>query len=149
MSAGSWIRKYYPHLADSDEATQSDLAAARHSLRKWKGLRPAALRRHGCELSEISNNVICPSTLAERVLQINSRSCALCQRYDDECSQCPLYETLGGRPCDQSDHPGTKVSPWRRWAANQDPEPMILALRRTVWRCWWNEVKRKVLSWKK
>lgn len=149
MSAGTWIRKYYPNLANSDEATRSDLAAARHSLRKWKGLRHAALRRHGCELSEMSNSVVCPGSPFEKVLPIDSQSCALCQRYDVECPQCPLYEALGGRPCTQSDHPGIKVSPWERWVIHRDPEPMIRALRRTVWRCWWNEVKRKVLSWKK
>jgi hypothetical protein len=47
MSIETWKAEYYPCDADSDEA---QAAPAAHGLRKWYGLRPEAIARHGLVL---------------------------------------------------------------------------------------------------
>ena len=112
MSLATWKAKYYP--VPADQVSEADAAA--HSLAKWRGLRPAALRRHGFKVDD-------------EPISIHSESCSLCCIHKPlgwkDCGPCPLvrkglYEYFG---CKKE---------WRLWAYNNDPEPMIAALEAVV-----------------
>src|SRR3990167_2262375 len=95
MSLATWKRVYYP--VPASKAASSDREAVAHSLRKWRGLRKAALQRH--KVTRFGAVVIDASAGS---LTINDRTCALCQRYvvrQGYCSGCPLERVLG-HPCD-------------------------------------------------
>jgi len=128
MSLTSWKKQYYPVPADQ---VKSKIAAIRHSLRKWKGLRPKALIRHELHLSE-SHHAVLPNeflrnpelvTIPDEQLVIDDSSCALCcmanVRYT--CEGSPLIDHLGVS-CDQNGQPFTLFSD------SGNPEPMIKAL---------------------
>ena len=73
----SWLAKYYPVPANKvkDESWHDCL---KHSLRKWIGLRPANMLRHG--LISIGGTIyarIIPGD-AGFVLSVTDLSCALC-----------------------------------------------------------------------
>ncbi len=120
MSLKSWKREFYGSEA-SKAARRGPVAAVRHSIRKWLGLREPALTRHGVEVR--GNRVWEPLDY----LLIDCDTCALCCRFlGGECPECPLCQTLAGQ-CDQD-----RNSPYRVWINTGDPEPMIAALRKTL-----------------
>ena len=124
MSLDSWKKIYYPTPADSAEA---QAAPAKHSLRKWEGLRLEVLQQHQIHKSR------CSIGGDDGLMLMDDESCALCVRHfapktkgDAYCDGCPLLEHLG-RNCFQSD-----ASPFRQWGNGNDPEPMIAALKAAV-----------------
>jgi hypothetical protein len=119
MSLETWEEEFYPIAAD--EVPECDAIA--HSLKKWTGLREAALKKHGL----ISQGIYVYDADGVCELSIDSRTCALCEHHlddDNDCPNCPLAQTLGQR-CD------TSHGPYTRQALYDDPEPMIVALRKT------------------
>lgn len=131
MSLESWKAEFYP--VPAADASGSDAEAIEHSLRKWRGLEPEALARHGVERRGryIQD--------AEECLLIGDTSCALCRRHDvmdGTCPRCPI-KLARGRRCDRADalevRSGTD-SPWVEWAGNGNPYAMQSALHKAaVW----------------
>ena len=135
MSIESWREEFYPTPAQL--VAPGVLYAAKHSLKKWIGLRQENLDRHkvamyGWYLQVEPNGLV--------GVEIGAVSCALCaQFFNDnasiECAACPLYMTLG-RACDDDisddDESCDYNSPWAAWLASFNPEPMIAALDATV-----------------
>jgi len=133
MSLRSWKQEFYPVTAKKLERSgASEEALVEHSLRKWLGLRPAALRKHDVLFwhSEVTADSWSSHSSG---LYIDAASCALCARHlrdasdPARCNTCPLYRALGCRPCDVETPEGN--SPYGAGIAANNPEPMINALR--------------------
>ena len=119
MSVTSWKKEFYPVSA---KKPRTKIARIKHSLRKWEGLMPAMLKKHG-----IRENFSAP-------ILVDQTTCALCIAYyssnedcEGECDDCPLCQTLN-HPCDE----GSGKIPWEAWCSYGDPRPMIRALRKTL-----------------
>lgn len=103
MSLQSWKAEYYP--IEARDCKKEDALA--HSQKKWQGLKPANLEKHGVKFNEASRSVIDDTF---RVLTIDGSSCALCKHYhkkgpgssyaDDRCDKCPLAKARNNVPCD-------------------------------------------------
>lgn len=129
MSLKTWRAEFYP--VPASRVSKRDAAA--HSLRKWLGARPAALRRHGFQsLSKLMDAAIGSASGGE----FSARDCALCHRFqleqcEERCAKCPLAVVRNGIPCfDRMS--GESVSPYCSVRAHADPEPMIRWLRKAV-----------------
>lgn len=125
MSVNSWKAEFYPVPA-SDCLPEE---AIRHSLQKWLGLRPDALKRHGMSVTP-GGNIAADGEV--RRFPISANTCALCERfYDgakgDSCTRCPLAIARGGPACDRARDDETEA-PWESWSFGHNPEPMIAAL---------------------
>ena len=120
MSLAAWKKKHYP--VEAKKVPKSKALA--HSLQKWLGLLPSVLKRYGLEVGE---GVLAEAKLDGETLEINDTSCALCRHFDKRyCKKCPLGISLGER-CDTSDG-----SPYWAFVDNNDPKPMIAALKQAV-----------------
>lgn len=120
MSLKTWREEFYPVEA-ADVSRRSALA---HSLRKWEGMRPAALEKHGVE--RLGADLVHGAS----EFTVDSASCALCVHhlYDDDCTTCPLFKVRGGVRCDQSAS-GEEMPPYAAFIVRGDPEPMIRLLK--------------------
>lgn len=109
MSKKTWKEEFYPIPADEVPLKR----AVAHSLKKWRGLLPRNLKKHGLKEAPIEFGM--------------SSTCALCVNYTahpasgDMCDGCPLFEI--GHECQG------QGSPYDQWATHDDPRPMIAALR--------------------
>jgi hypothetical protein len=128
MSFKTWKAEFYPRRPST---RMSRLAAAEHSLRKWLGLRPHALTRHGVDFTEAT---VGEGNKLSDILYFDATSCALCVKFQGEaipsCVTCPLFQVRGKVPCDDLRDDET-LSPYHK-ALVGDPEPMIAWLRKTV-----------------
>lgn len=123
MSFETWAKKYYPIPAN--KCKKAD--AVDHSLQKWIGLRSKNLKAHGLFSDGFG---LCEYTNCDApcVLDIDSDTCALCQHHVGRvgnCQGCPLFVALGGSRCDRDPD-----SPYWLWTDDENPEPMIRALRK-------------------
>lgn len=118
MSLESWKREFYPVSADFVEPAN----ALAHCLRKWIGLRPGNLAKHG--LKKIADSIMIQELGdEERTFHVHGASCALCVHYfENGCAGCPLAYHLG-RPCDDG-----PASPYALFQRFDDPELMIREL---------------------
>ncbi len=131
MSFDTWTAEFYPDSSEATEANGSELDAARHCLRKWKGLRPDALALHKVETPFIKiRGLRLLRDDSEKSLPISWASCALCLRHDDNCDECSLGDAAK-RHGHESCAAGEK-SAFDRWTNQGDPEPMIALLEETV-----------------
>ena len=105
----------------ASEAVTSELAAAQHSLRKWRGLLLANVEKHGITRKDIPGP--------------EGSNCALCCRHDDECDKCSLALSRGNVPCDDRIEDVERVSPYHAYTnpryTSASPLPMIEALEQT------------------
>lgn len=149
-----WMHKHYRcspaalvRLAKDHALSAKDTALLMvdHSLAKWEGLRESVLGDHRLRYDPAACAVYAADVDRARrhgfdptgeVLRMGSESCALCEAYCPEaptCRGCPLYQSRGGVACDRATSVeragGRSISPWGEWAAANDPEPMIRALR--------------------
>lgn len=122
MTLKTWKKEFYPKAPTKKMTTRE---AIEHSIKKWEGLRPENLEKHGMRIS--SHRI--EDELDD--LDINADSCALCKKFyfDFECVECPLYQQLGKR-CDANSR-----SPYQIWRDKDNPVPMIKALKRTLEEC--------------
>lgn len=117
MSFETWCEEFYP--IEAKEVSKEDALA--HSLRKWEGLRPKALKRHGMlfghrRLYEVGG---------PECLSIDADSCALCVHHrGNHCEECPLE--VAGQGCEHNS------SPWKRFAVKGKIKPMISLLEKLV-----------------
>lgn len=136
MSYETWRAEFYPIDAERCPKDQ----AIQHSLRKWEGLRPENLERHGLTLTDLHS----VAENGDTKLGIDSESCALCIHYhlyeyereveleDDEyCLTCPLAIVRGDFPCDHKTQ-DEEHGPWQEWMRSANPEPMIFWLKKTL-----------------
>ncbi len=133
MSADTWRQEFYPC---DPNPLMSRLAAIQHSLKKWQGLRTRSLLDHG---------------IGSPPIMINGTSCSPCIKYRDDsgeydeeaseesefdghpCVLCPLYGALGQRACDHDvECESEERAPFHVWREDNDPEPMIAALEKTL-----------------
>lgn len=129
MSMTTWTEEFYPIPA----AKSSEKDAAEHSLKKWIGLRPENLSRHGLRTVSIA------ITDGKTALTIDGLSCALCKHHNyvaqattyRDCPSCPIVAVNGGRTCLNKTLDG-RPSPWHQWVNYHEVEPMIELLERTV-----------------
>ena len=130
MSILSWKSEFYPIPASR---CKTWLQAAKHSLRKWEGLRKENLKQHQLVRSGLH---LYPSDHQDRIVfTVLGDSCALCHRARTQnCSQCPITK-LGSRACDES---GSAFDIFRHardyttWTESTSPEPMIKLLTKVV-----------------
>lgn len=115
MSLKTWKEEFYP--VEAQDCPKSNALA--HSHRKWVGLRPGNLAKHG--VTWVSAYHI--GTENEQ-MWIDDSSCALCYHYlsddqdhPDRCTTCPLYP-IRYLACDEG-----KDAPFRKRVEN--PEAMI------------------------
>lgn len=119
MSLETWKKKYYPETAsyfDNLAPSERNICAALvHSLNKWRGLRPANLKRHGVSKEP---NKACISDGSNKLI-IDWGSCALCSIYENgNCAGCPIKEVTNR--C--RDHQ------YYMFVKNADPKAMISCL---------------------
>ena len=122
MSIKSWRAEFYPCSAKSAAAKKDPIG---HSLRKWIGLLPKNLKKHGVVFSWGEGKPII----------LNEDTCALCVIHHDKigsyCAGCPLMVIQGNRDCDDDfgDDGDDEVSPY--WLGMRgNPRPMIEALKK-------------------
>lgn len=110
MTIESWKEEFLPGSPDSWEK-MSDLEALKHAEKKWKGLSPENLEKHGLRKHT------CLILGTDGVLRMDGHSCALCQKHDLECSTCPLQD------CELE---------WGAWVYGGDAKPMQNLIRTTL-----------------
>lgn len=121
MTLISWLNEFYP--VEIDDLDSDQKAYLEHSIRKWTGLRPENLAKHGMEF-EKDGGWIEEIDMPMQIFWIDASTCALCRAYQEssnDCTICPLYALLDSR-CDQDE------MPFSIWSETGDPEPMIKAL---------------------
>lgn len=119
MSLETWMIEFYPVKAR--EAAISEIAALKHSIRKWTGLSPANLRKHGVKKWGDENI----TGDGDFTFQVSDRTCALCHRHID-CVGCSLRAELNERCY------GDEEGPYGQFIYNNKIRPMLNALRRTL-----------------
>lgn len=130
MSLITWKEEFYSRPLKKFTKVQ----AIEHSLKKWTGLLPKNIQKHELFLQNFTSL----RGSENSSLNIDCESCALCIKYlkdweDAEvskCEVCPLYLTLG-RSCDDRTNGGGD-SPYSLFIDNQDPTPMIKALKKCL-----------------
>jgi hypothetical protein len=132
MSLQSWLEEFYPTPADDPQNSGDALAAAKHSLQKWRGLTAESLSNPG--VSRIGDRGI---GNIDTSLKIDILTCSLChysrgvcKRGKQYCNHCPLFKTEGVE-CDVSDELEGQ-SLFHQWEDDDNPQPMIEAIQRTV-----------------
>ncbi len=127
MSLQTWKDEFYPVKPSKK---MSKKVAIEHSLRKWNGLLPKNLKKHGLEKA---GRFIQEKQDSVADMMIDAESCALCVKYldtdclesENECVRCPLFNSLG----EQCDGDG---SPYFMWLRKDEPKPMIKALKKLL-----------------
>jgi len=122
MSLSSWKQEFYPSRASTTPCG----SACAHARRKWVGMLPHNLKRHGCRIDEDNAGIWGEEGYA---ISISTRTCALCVHYLDRaslgaCIGCPLDEVVG-IPCGRA---GDDSDPWSVFSIAGDVRPMVLAL---------------------
>jgi hypothetical protein len=123
MSLKTWKKEFYP-VEPKKRMTKKQ--AIEHSLRKWTGLLPSNLVKHG--VYKMSKYIQGFENSTDD-LRIDGNSCALCVKYieaKDNCEACPLAKYLG-HPCDMEEE-----YPYTLWLDSENPKPMIKALKKLL-----------------
>ena len=152
MSLETWKAEFYPIEADKTTKEQ----AIEHSLRKWQGLTPENLKKHGViherfagVIDENDFRAGKPTYMYPEAVPIDAGTCALCHHYhsepddggylddeepDDYCGECPLKLTRHAT-CDNA-RDDENTSPWSAfnspYNAPSDPQPMIFWLQKAL-----------------
>lgn len=116
MSIESWKQEFYP--VPAEEAATGNVAALKHSIVKWHGLRPENLDKHN--VTPVGTHYI-GTTENDSEELAGSGSCALCVLVSDTCAVCVLTEV--NSTCGES---------WHLWVYKRDPEPMIAQLEHAL-----------------
>lgn len=132
MSIESWKKEFYPvSVKDFDVINKSDSELVDHCLRKWEGLTKENLEKH--KLTK-RNIYICDKNGDVPAFKSDATSCALCEKYDDDCSSCPLAIVRGDCDCSsktEEEDVNDTSAPWHQWADKGSSEYMIYWLNKT------------------
>ena len=132
MSLKSWKEEFCP--VDAEEVPEEDALA--HSLRKWEGLLPENLTKHGLM---VGRELLMPVIETgdeddDRFFTISASTCALCKHYFSSgefggraCQFCPLAEARKGLSCDKG-----RRDPYGAFLKTGDPKPMIRLLKKAI-----------------
>lgn len=120
MSLQSWKEEFYP--VDAEDVPKEQAVA--HSIRKWQGLLPENLAKHGVEWAGEHSDRLREIAETDDRFIVGASTCALCCHYDDRdndnadpCVSCPLSRVRGDVECDAETDVEEKAgesSPWRR-----------------------------------
>lgn len=122
MSIKTWKNEFYPVSATS---RMSKKAAIKHSIKKWEGLLPENLKKHGVVLNGLGD--VCENLGSHFCFEISTDTCALCEKYfNDICSKCPLYKKLGFK-CGKGEI--KDGDGWKSYMDEGSPELMLKNLR--------------------
>jgi hypothetical protein len=121
MSKATWLAAYYPTPAS--RRLRSPLLVLAHSLRKWQGLLPDALKKHRVWIDHIA--LRSTGKRNELVLTIGGGTCSLCQFVNGECNRCPLV-LAGELECAS----GNQASAYHIFCHTGSAGPMVDALTR-------------------
>lgn len=127
MSLKTWMRQFYPKSAQKAVTDGDDLIA--HSILKWGGALPGALRRHG--ITDLMGSVMeNPGAFDDVEFDFDDLTCALCvdnlKLYS--CGRCPLFLSRGGISCTNKAK-GERFSPYEAFVLRGNPRPMLAVLR--------------------
>ena len=117
MSLDSWKKEFYS--VPASRVAKKDALA--HSLRKWQGLLPAAMHRHGIERTGGGYWLREKRNVRKR-FGVGGSACALCFLSHDLCGGCILVQIVE-KGCGPA---------YGRWLENADPSPMIALLRKAM-----------------
>jgi hypothetical protein len=121
------MEEFYPESAKS-AAQEDEPHPLDHSIRKWEGLLPKNLKKHGMKrgrewvYKRKPGKFIQELEGEEAVFFIDNESCSLCMKYH-LCEGCPLFEELG-YPCDSRDG-----GPYISWLEKNSVLPMLNKLK--------------------
>lgn len=120
MSLETWKQEFYP-----TPASNPDCSPAEHSLRKWRGLLPRNLQKHGCRI-RADGVMDIHHAPGDEGLPLNDDTCALCRQHlDAKCKSCPLFKA--GLGCLTDDGPYCDVID-----GIKPVSAMVAALRKAV-----------------
>ena len=126
MSLESWKEEFYPITGGQATRGGDDKVMLKHSLKKWQGLSPENLQKHGLEIGHSLGSYIVEPLNRYKYMSIDCFSCALCVEYkEDDCIDCPLYlysET-------QSRCRGPS---WDDWKIKRNPDKVIKDLEQAL-----------------
>ncbi len=150
MCMKSWKAEFYPVRAynftpQNGVQLTSDVELLEHSLKKWEGLTPENLAKHGCSVHpdqwyKIGDELgFKDEDEPGHRMFLGSDSCSLCvarinhQGTEEErCVRCPI-SLFTGRACDADALMAPpNSSPYAMFGKNKDPQPMIELLRNTL-----------------
>ena len=117
MSLESWKKEFYS--VPASRVAKKDALA--HSLRKWEGLLPAAMHRHGIERTGGGYCLREKRNVRKRV-GLGGNTCALCKLATPYCADCVLVQMVE-MGCGRA---------YARWIDGGVPTPMIALLRKAV-----------------
>lgn len=127
MSLKTWKKEFYPK--EAIDAIKTELMATKHSLRKWRGLTKANLKKHG--LVQTGDFIHKKNNFIEK-LCIDDSSCALCCfNEDSSCEPCILYKVRGKESCG-SQIKDENQSPFDLWKNIGNPTAMIQLLKQAI-----------------
>jgi len=132
MSIETWKAEFYDIPAEAYALQDDDalgLSPVEHSLKKWRGLTPENLAKHGVK-HKIGDSVLLDDEGTTFV--VDSDSCALCQLYlDTRCNGCPLFLARGYVSCDD-EMDNEFLNPYYKFVDEGNPEKMIMWLERAL-----------------
>jgi len=134
MSLATWKKEFYKTPAHR----VSKRFAAKHSLRKWIGLKKSNLKKHGVmivnreSVINIADKEKWDGFVQDEVksVEIDESTCSLCANFadtangDDICAKCPLCKM--GKTC------GEENSPYDLFLSTGNVGPMVKALEKIV-----------------
>lgn len=145
MTIATWKAEFYPIEAEKTERED----ALPHSIRKWEGLRPENLAKHGLRIVPSQYGALAEEGYDDEKsiysgdnpshsFRMHSGNCSLCHHYMypypdstlGKCKPCPLYQARRGQPCDYA-RPDEANSPWHAFSFKSDPLPMISWLEKS------------------
>jgi hypothetical protein len=129
MSIESWKEEFYPVTAREIVEHGTEKKLIEHSIRKWNGLTKENLEKH-----QLTKKLFSISDNKGGYFSADGGSCALCQKYDDNCLGCPLEKVRGNIACSdetEDEDRANSRSPWSEWTHNDNTEPMIYWLKKS------------------
>lgn len=139
MSLESWKQEFYPMKANQTSVDD----ALDHSIRKWEGLQPENLAKHGVHLwRQYSAGFYRVVEIGQEGhpehdrVRIDASTCALCIHFDYDsgslngCGDCPLGQVRGVPCTERTEAEENRISPWGSFLQCGDPQPMLVQLRR-------------------
>ena len=135
MSMKTWREEFYP-VSAATARRRSWRWAAKHSLRKWEGLKEENLRKHDVRYSPEDNAVVGANGAR---LRLDGETCALCYKAQEAeeadlsmngCDLCPL--ALVGyncSSCESAYHRARSYDPAKRSSGLRD---LIRGLKKAV-----------------
>ena len=125
MGFKTWSEEFIP-LMPVDMLWSQAIA---HSRKKWDGLLPASLKRHGIRPKSRAH-------IKAKWVIGDGDTCALCYKaygfdYDD-CDMCPIVKCFAAKQCDR------EGSPWDIYVHTRNYRPMrkLLAEVAILWSKW-------------